>query len=160
MLAGLKGTALDTKKNRQELRTIVRVLKQNFKSAGRDIRQAILDMLNEIAGATTEAATGPLTKTHGLNTKKIIEGLGLSDEEARAIRQRLSRFNSAGRTPAGSGTRSTSGNFVDDRPIVVNTTINLDGHKVATNTTRHQQKGRRRNPPQKRGPNRSEHGGR
>jgi hypothetical protein len=153
----LKGTPLDVGKNHRELNKIVTFLRKNFKKAGRDVRQAILDMLNAISGAadTANKKTGPLTKTAGLNTKKIVEGLGLSPDEERALRGRLSHFNTAGRRLAGSGSRTTGGGgFVDDRPIVVNTTVNIDGQKVATSTTKHQQKMRRRNPQQKRGPHR------
>ena len=155
MLDWIKGTSLDTKRNRAQLRRIVSFLKANFKTAGREVRQAIIDMLNDVKGAGTDAPKGPLTKTAGLNTKRIIEGLGLSGDEARAIRSRLSGFNTAGRALAGSGSRSSAGQFVDDRPIVVHThtTINVDGQKMATNVTKHQQKGARRNPRQKRGPN-------
>lgn len=159
MLEWIKGTALDTKKNRAQLRMIVNFLKANYKKAGREVRQAIIDMLNDIKGAgDTDRPKGPLTKAAGLNTKKIIEGAGLDPDQARLIRSRLSGFNTAGLRLAGKGTRSTAGKFVDDRPIVIHTTVNLDGQKVATNTTRHQQRGRRRNPSQKRGPNKGGYG--
>ena len=154
MLSWIKGTALDTKQNRAQLNKIVSFLKKNFKTAGREVRQAIIDMLNDIKGAGDKTdIKGPLTKTKGLNTKKIVEGLGLDKNEAMAIRARLSGFNTAGRALAGQGTRSKAGQFVDDRPIVIHTTVNLDGVKVATNTTKHQQRSARRNPRQKRGPN-------
>lgn len=151
----IKGTALDTKKTRSELRRIVNFLKTHLKTAGREVRQAILDMLNGIKVPDSASKTGPLTKTAGLNTKKLLEGLGLSPDDERELRGRLSHFNTAGRRLAGSGSKATGGGgFVDDRPIVVHTTVNIDGQKVANNTTRHQQKTRRRNPQQKRGPHR------
>ena len=40
-----------------------------------------------------------------------------------------------------------------DQPIHVHTHIDIDGKRVADNTTRHQQRHRRRNPSQRRGPN-------
>jgi TP901 family phage tail tape measure protein len=154
MLEWIKGTSLDTKKNRAQLNKIVNFLKKNFKDAGRDIRQAIIDMLNDIKGAGDETdVKGPITKTAGLNTKRVIQGLGLSPDQARAIRTRLSGFNTARQAIAAGGTRSTPGMFVDDRPIIIHNNLYVDGQKMATNTTRHQQRGARRNPKQKRGPN-------
>ena len=46
---------------------------------------------------------GPLTKAEGLNTKKILEGLGPSPEEIRELRGRLSSVNTAGFQLAGAG---------------------------------------------------------
>jgi TP901 family phage tail tape measure protein len=156
----LKGTPLDTADNRAQLARIVSVLRKNFKTAGRDVRQAILDMLNEISGGLDQGTrSGPLTKTTGLNTKKILTGLGLSADEINALRGRLSSFNSAGVAPAAalslpSGNLPTGG-FVGG-PIVVesHTTVEVDGVKLAQVVTKQQQKTARRNPKQKRGPNR------
>jgi hypothetical protein len=95
-----------------------------------------------------------------LNTKKILAGLGLSPEEINALRGRLSGFNTAGQELAGLGTpgpaRIREGGF-GNNPIFVesHTTINLDGQQVAKVVTKQQQKTRRRNPAQKRGPNRN-----
>ena len=46
------------------------------------------------------------------------------------------------------------GDRPSDRPIVVNTTVQLDGQAVGKSTTRVQQKQNRSDPPQRRGPNR------
>jgi hypothetical protein len=163
----IEGTILDTKQTEAQLDRIQKVLQGKFGKVGKNVREAILRMLNEISSAFDEGkkpgdkSGGPLTKTSGLNSKKILEGLGLSEEEIRALRGRLSGFNSAGLELAqGQATRATSrpgeGGF-GNNPIVVQstTTINLDGQQVAKVVTKNQQKGRRRNPPQKRGPNRN-----
>jgi hypothetical protein len=96
--------------------------------------------------------TGPLTKTQGLNADKVLEGLGLSPEQQREARARLSSFNSAGRALAGD--RRPTGQFTGGQPIVIQneTTVNMDGETVGRNVTRTQQKQKRRNPKQKRGP--------
>lgn len=158
----VQGTPLDTGKTRQQLSRIVSVLKKNFKTAGKDVRQAILEMLNDISDALEGKGakkSGPLTKTSSLNSKKLLEGIGLSPDEIRELRVRLSNFNSAGVGFAGatgtSGTR-TSSTFTAREPIVVESRTNLylDGQQIATAVTKQQQKAKRRNPRQKRGPNR------
>jgi hypothetical protein len=71
----------------------------------------------------------------------------------RELRARLSSFNSAGLALAGGGTRPT-GRFVVPPTIVEShVRVELDGEPVARSVTRSQQKQRRRNPKQKRGPN-------
>lgn len=156
----IKGTTLDTKRNRQILENAAKVLSGQFGKVGRDVRLAIERMFEEIAGAldSGDKTVGPLTKTTALNTKKFLAGLGLSPEEVNALRSRLSSFNSAGVAPGGfmsSGFNAPSGGGFTS-PIVVesNVTVTLDGEKVGKSVTRSQQKARRRNPRQKRGPNR------
>jgi hypothetical protein len=158
----IKGTALDTKKNRALLENAAKVLSGQFGKVGRDVRAAIDRMFDDIAGALEggDKKVGPLTKTTGLNTKKLLAGLGLSPEEINELRGRLSNFNSAGRAPAGFlspglGGANVSAGFA--APIVVesNVTVTLDGVKVGKAVTKEQQKAKRRNPRQKRGPNRN-----
>jgi len=144
----VKGTILDTPKTRSELTRIVNFLKSHLKTAGKEVRQAILNMLNDISSAADQKK-GPLTKTSSLNSNKILAGLGLTPDQERQVRARLSNFNSAGVALAGAQVPGASGG-----EFVVHTTVNLDGQKVASNTTKHQQKSRRRNPQQKRGPHR------
>ena len=155
----IKGTALDTQKTRQQLANIGRVLRGDFGKVGRDVRSAILQMFNDITSALEEGDSkmGPLTQAEGLNTKKILAGLGLSPEEIRQLRGRLSSVNTAGFQLAGAGAAQLpGGGFVGAPPIQVesHTTVNVDGQKVASVVTKQQQKSRRRNPRQKRGPNR------
>jgi hypothetical protein len=159
----IKGTVLDTQRNKQILNRIQRVLSGDFGKVGKNVREAILQMLNDISSAFEEGEKkeGPLTRSSGLNTRKILAGLGLSEEEVRELRGRLSSINSSGQQLAALG--SAPGGRFQGRPgtgggppIVVQstTTINLDGKQIAKVTTKEQQKGRKRNPPQKRGPNR------
>ena len=157
----IKGTALDTTSTRNKLNRIAKVLSGAYGKVGKDVRSAILAMLNDITNALKDgakqidAAAGPLTKTTSLNSRKITEGLGLSQEEIRALRGRLSNFNSAGIGLAGART-GTTGSFSGPGPVEVEShiTINIDGKKIASVVTKQQQKDSRRNPRQKRGPNR------
>lgn len=68
------------------------------------------------------------------------------------LRARLSSFNSAGLMSVGRTPTATTGG-VGGQPIVVNTTVELDGKAVGQNTKRFLLNDRRFNPPQKRGPN-------
>lgn len=154
----IKGTALDTETTRRRLEGARRVLRDAYGKAGRDVRLAIQRMFDDIDQALKDRkdkGTGPLTRTSAISSRQIMAGLGLSPEQERRLRARLSNFNTAGRGFATSTT--TSGRFAGaEKPVVVesHTTVNLDGHTVANVVTRHQQRGNRRNPPQKRGPNR------
>jgi len=155
----IKGTTLDTKHNRQVLENAAKVLSGQFGKVGRDVRLAIERMFDEIASALEggDKKVGPLTKTTSLNTKKILAGLGLSPEEERALRSRLSNFNSAGVGLAGANQTGTTGRFVGGASNVVvenNVTVEIDGKKISSTVTKEQQKTRRRNPQQKRGQHR------
>lgn len=162
LLDMIKGTALDTDKNRQILRGIINTTNKEFRQAGRAVRQAALDLLNDISSAFDQGGTkGPLTKTSGLNTKKILEGLGLSPEEINELRGRLSSINTAGRqlgaiaSPTAMAGAASFGGAQGAIVVESHTTINLDGQQVAKVVTKQQQKTKRRNPAQKRGPNRN-----
>jgi len=154
----LKQSGLDPAKIRAAVKRISAVFTKQFDGAGRDIRSAILTMFGEIAGALNDGAgalKGPLTKTSGLNTKKLVEGLGLTPQQIRELRRRHAGFNTAGLAIAG-GAQPT-GSFVGGGPIVVENhlTVEIDGQKVGSVVTKQQQKDKRRNPRQKRGPNRN-----
>lgn len=153
----LKGTTLDTEETRSQLQRIARVLSGEFGAVGKEVRAAILQMFKDISGALEEGGKEPLTKAEGLNTKKILAGLGLSPQEQRALRGRLSSVTSGGLTLPGAGTTTTGGGFGGGQPFVVesHTTIELNGDVVARAVTRSQQRQRRRNPRQKRGANRN-----
>lgn len=156
----VEGTVLDTDKTENQLDRIAKVLSGKFGAVGKDVRTAILRMFNDISSALGEGdkKMGPLTKTTGLNTKRIIAGLGLSDEEARELRGRLSKFNSAGLGLAGGQTTGGArGGFTGGTGFVIenNVTVAIDGQKFSAVVTKQQQKQKRRNPRQKRGPNRN-----
>lgn len=150
------------KKVPAQLRKIINFLKTHLKSAKKEVRDAILDMLNgwsdAFEGKGPGAPKGPLTSTHGLATNQIIKNLGLTVEQAEEIQRRLAKA-----TTGGTVKRATGGGISTVRPagesgrIVVesHTTINLDGQKIANVVTRNQQKAKRRNPKQKRGPHRT-----
>lgn len=153
----LKGTVLDTPKTAEQLARIARVLSGKFGKVGRDVRAAIQQMFADIAGAFDQGGKqGPLTQTTSIRSKKLLAGIGLSPDEIRELRGRLSSFNSAGLAPAGSRNRPSGGGFTGGTGFVIenNLTVTIDGQKIAAIITRHQQKQKRRNPKQKRGPNR------
>jgi hypothetical protein len=127
------------------------LLKKEGKSLNEDTRDVINELIKTITGGTKKLE-GPLTKTTGLNANKFLEGLGLSPEMEREARARLSSINSGGRQLAGN--RRPTGSFSPGTTVTSETTVNvnLDGETVGRNVTRTQQKQKRRNPKQKRGP--------
>jgi hypothetical protein len=156
----LKASGLDEDQVATFVQRISVIFTDQFDKAGREVRQAILQLFQTINQALDQGTkAGPLTQTTALRTKKILAGLGLSPEEINALRGRLSSFNSGGVAPAGflsPGVNAPSGGFA--APVVestVNVTVTLDGQKVGKAVTKEQQKAKRRNPRQKRGPNRN-----
>ena len=123
--------------------------------SGKLSAQGQIDAWNEIAsineqiGASAKSALGQFKQ---LNTRQLTKGLGLTPEQQRLLRARLSQVGPGGTVP-GSGT-GAFGQVIGDngRPIHVHTHIDIDGQRVADNTTRHQHKRRRRNSSQTRGP--------
>lgn len=157
LTARLSGSAVNlSSKLKGQLAGVRKVLSGEFGKATVETRAKIQELFATIRGEFDKGAKGPLTKTSGLNTKAIIKGLGLSTVQASEIRGRLSGFNSAGLAIAGRPTASSGGGFVGGRPIVVesHTTIQVDGHTIGKTVTRSQQKAKKRNPAQRRGPNR------
>jgi hypothetical protein len=118
-------------------------------------RSAIVELFETIRGTFDKESSktkGPLTKTTTLNTNAILQGLGLSPEDERNLKARLSHFNSAGIARAGAGQGVTRAGA--QREITVNVPdIFIDGRKVTSNVSGHQARNRRRNPSQRRGPN-------
>lgn len=106
----IKGTVLDTNKTRSQLKRIINFLKGNLKTAGREVRQAVLDMLNDISSALSggTSGTGFHTAATQANTKKLIEGLGLDKDQTRELRARLAKLTQGGGGTAGARVPRTS----------------------------------------------------
>jgi hypothetical protein len=137
------------------LARIRKVLVDPVKKATPETRAAIkglFDGIRQEFDKGTKTATGPLTKTSSLNATKLLDGLGLGRDMEKELRARLSNFNSAGVGLAGA--RRPTGGF-SSQPVVIenHTTVQLDGETVGRSITKTQQKAKRRNPTQKRGPN-------
>jgi TP901 family phage tail tape measure protein len=146
----VKGTFLDTNKTRQKFKDIAAVLAQGPKEVGREIRLAILAMFNEIAGALKEGTeTGPLTKFQKTGSEKLLAGLGLSEEEIKALRQRLAQVGPGGTVPGqgiaafGFNVQPTSGTTGGGTIIVNGNIIVQDPRDVATFIREIQKKGKR-----------------
>jgi len=153
---------------------------------------ALTDAYNQLAdinqqlGASAQSAFGTF---HQASTRLLTQGLGLTPEQRKALRARLSQLGPGGTVP-GEGVGAAG--FIigpDGRPIRVKgrggatisaresqtvspqrfnrllrvlertaerpirVVVDLDGKIIADNTTRHQQRRRRHNPSQRRGPN-------
>jgi hypothetical protein len=129
------------------------LIRKEGKNLTAETRSVINDLIKTVTQGQKELSQGPRTATTSLNANKLLAGLGLGPDMERELRARLSSFNSAGLALAGGGTRPT-GRFVVPPTIVEShVRVELDGEPVARSVTRSQQKQRRRNPKQKRGPN-------
>jgi hypothetical protein len=146
----IEGTILDTPKTRAQLARIAKVLSGQFGKVGRDVRAAILQMFSDINSALGgTGGGGPQTKARKLNINTMLAGIGLSEEELRELRSRLSQQTTttlgAGRPRPRSfstGTAGVGGGV--GGTFVIHNHIHLDGQKIASSTTRHQQRARRR----------------
>lgn len=150
----LDGTPLE-KKYGGIMRRIGNVLRTEGKNLTDETIRWIVDMWDEIRGAFKDGGDSfQRVATRAINTKEIVRGLGLSVEEAAAIRGRLSKFTTAGRTLAPE-TRTTAFGAVvaAGPPITVENTIYLDGAVIGRSTKRFLQNDRIHSPAQKRGPN-------
>ena len=147
--ADITGSFLDTGKTQKVLAAIRKLVLNPFTKVSKEVRSTVKQMLDDIEGQLKNGI-GTLTKFHKQSSNAILAGLGLSPEQVRALRSRLSQVGADGTVP-GRG-QGAFGFAVPGGDIVVNTSVNLDGRKVASNTTKHQQRRSRRNPPQKRGP--------
>ncbi len=117
----------------------------------------ITSLKQQIKDATkktvTEAAKDPLGGFKQLNLNKLTGNLGLTPTQRKALKARLSQVGPHGTVP-NEGVGAYGYRIgANDRPIHVHTTIDIDGRKVARNTTTHQQRHRNRNSSQRRGPN-------
>jgi hypothetical protein len=127
----IEGTVLDTKKTDAQLDRISLVLSGKFGKVGRDVRLAILEMLNDIASALTSGSkkagtaltrgTGEITRGGIRSTEKLIKGLGLTKAQEDAIRRRNRGITRRGGLSAfgfavGGERRRSVGPTIDLRP--------------------------------------------
>jgi hypothetical protein len=110
----------------------------------------ITQLNQEIAAATKQAAKSVLGDFKELNTAKIADKVtGLTAAQRAQLRAALSQIGPHHTVPrSGVG---AEGYQIGDNGRPVN--VYLDGKKISKNTTRHQQRHRRRNTHQRRGPN-------
>lgn len=149
--SNITGTTLDTPKLEAQLKRFRKVLSEGL--VPKDVRAKIRDMLDDISDELNKGNDELKTKTTSINADAVFAGLGLGADARRALRSRLSAFNSGGQGLANRGALGAFGVPLtgDKGETVIHTTINIDGQKVATTITRHQDKAAKRNPKQKRG---------
>lgn len=153
-LALAKDAALGADQTKDLLKLRAAILK--FIATHKKNIQAEIDAYNQLAsvnqqlGQTAQTALGLFKQA---STRALTAGLGLTAAQRKALRARLSQLGPGGTLP-GQGTGAFGVVIGDNgRAIHVHTTVNLDGKKIAQNTTRHQQRRRGRNSTQRRGPN-------
>lgn len=131
-----------------QLEGVRKVLAGKFGQVTRESRDKIQQLFDTIRKEFDKGEAGPLTKTTALNTNRILAGLGLSPEDERKLKARLSQFNSGGQSlAAGPGSLGAFGQQI----VVQAPPVYLDGQKISTNTRNHNTVHAKSNPKQKRG---------
>lgn len=146
--AAVQGTFLDTDKTRSVLKNIKTVLSAGVGEVSTAVRSKIKEMLDGINQQLGDHAK-KLTKFRHTNANALLAGLGLDPETTRILRQRLAQVGAGGTVP---GTRSQAFSAAGAGTTVIPLTVNLDGKKIATNTTQHQRRSTQRRSESRRGP--------
>lgn len=149
------GTFLDTAKTRSQLQRIAKVLSGAFGRVGREVREAIQRMLAEISGELEGgAARGPQTRFVKRGIDKLLEGLGLTPEQVKELRQRFAQLGPGGLAPrrgiSAFGMALPAGAGVGAAPPV-EVSVFIDGKRVEPVVTRRQQRRRGRSAASRRG---------
>lgn len=154
LLQQIKGTVLDTPETRRQLAQIGAVLSHSFIDAGKEVRSAILEMFNLISSALEEGSEEVAeTAFVKAGPGKLLEGLGLSPLEEKALRERLAAVGPGGVIP-GTGigafgiTQPTTGTA---GVIVVNGNIIVEDPRDADAFIREVQRKANRSSGQRRG---------
>lgn len=142
------GTFLDTKKTQSLLSRIRKVLSGGLGAVGEDVRSKIQQILGDLNRQLDDSTQKNLTKWRHLSSQAFLAGIpDLTRDQKLLLEQRVAQVGAGGTVPGRSSAAFSSG-----RDIVVHTTVNLDGQKVAKNTTRHQRKQAGRRADTRRGP--------
>lgn len=147
-----KGTDLE-KRFATIAQGVGRVLDGEFGKVTESSREKVRDIFAGIRGEfDKESNKGPLTTGRKLDIHGMIGDLGLDVSTSKQLASRLSRISpdgtvsSRGRSAFGQQITTTA------QPIVVHSELYVDGKKMASNTTKHQQKTKMRSATQTRGP--------
>ena len=104
----IKGTILDTKANNSLLAGVRKVLTGGLGVVGRDLRLKIKQILDEIDNDLKERGND-VTKFRHVSTDRLIAGLGLSREQALAVKNRIAAVGPNGTLPAASAQFALAG---------------------------------------------------
>ena len=147
-----KSVSMVAPKVAAQLARVGRVLSGALGKVTLQTRQKIVELFETIRGTfDQQAKSGPLTRGSAVQLNKFLEGIALPPNVMKQLEARLTRFNPAGlaRIPI-APTAVAAGAAAGGQPVVVNSTITLDGQKVGQNTKRFLLNDRRFNPPSRR----------
>jgi hypothetical protein len=101
---GIKGTSLDTSKNKGLLGNINKLLfGKDAHQLTKDVRATIKQLLDGINDELKSASGDRRTKFRVLDAGKLLGGLGLSPDQLRAARGRIAQIGRDGRVPRAGG---------------------------------------------------------
>jgi hypothetical protein len=153
-LALAKEQALGTDQTKTLL-AMKSALEKALKASKGNIQKQI-DIYNQITSINQQLGQG-INSIFGdfkvQSTQRLTSGLGLTPAQREALRARESQRGPGGTVPAQGVGAAGYEIGSDGRPLIVHTHVNIDGKRVADNTTKHQQRRRSRNSSQRRGPN-------
>lgn len=141
-----------SRKLQSQLKAVRKILSGELGQTTKDVRAKIAELFQAIRDGFNQQ-TGPLTKTHALDTSSLVKGLGLDRATMNALRARLSKFNTAGVALgpqvafAGAGGLAGAGAIRIDNRLQ----LNIDGRQVEHAVTKHQQRRILQNPSSRRG---------
>ncbi len=144
--AGATASTTDDIKVAREMKAFAEKMIKSGKLKG----QALIDAWNEIAAANATIGQDAAGQAHAVavSAESLVKGVvGLTLAQKKELEQRYAQAGAhGGHRPTGHGVLG------QDSTIVVHTHVNLDGKKVAENTTQHQQRAGRHKAHQVRGP--------
>lgn len=146
----IKGTFLDTNKTRSLLQSIRKVLSGGLGAVGQDVRAKIQGILGDIDRQIDQHTRKNETKFRHASTAALLAGIpGLTGEQRRLLRSRLSQVGAGGTVP---GSQSQAFALAGaGQTIVVDHKSELDGRVIEKSVTKYQRRGRKRRPSSRRG---------
>lgn len=114
---GISGTILDTSKTTSLLSHIRKVLSGGLGAVGRDVRDKIKGILDDISNQIKNAGGGDLTKFQHVTRNRLLAGLGLDTETLKLIKQRLASVGAGGTVPGGHSLAFAGGGVVYNGPV-------------------------------------------
>lgn len=153
-VAEARAEALGKDDQLQKILLKIKAAAQKALKSGRLGLQGQLDAWNMLKGINDQLGNAGKSAASLFRKAKLndlVAGLNLTPDQLKAFRARASQIGIGG-TISASGVGAFGVAMVGGGETVIHVPVNIDGRPVANIVTRHQQKTKRRNPSQRRGP--------